>query len=264
MLLSGQQERPLHSPAVATEHPDTDTDTDAQQTTPQECRAMPYGLPNPTSSAEDGDSRVGFDPTDDENSTSSESPSALELATAAEDRDNQFDPGPTDDEESASSVSPSVFEFPEENGRTYHKFKAGRYPLPNDEEEQNRLDLQHQLFLLTQRQKLLLCPVDLSRVHRALDLGTGTGIWALDFGDANPQSKVLGVDLSPIQPEWVLLNVSFRINDIEDIVILSLCSSYHLLLISQWLYMFKLDLIHGRMLAYSIRDWPRLFKQSFR
>ena len=35
-----------------------------------------------------------------------------------------------------------------------------------------------------------------------LDCGTGTGIWALDIGEVFPSAEVIGVDLSPIQPEW--------------------------------------------------------------
>lgn len=33
-----------------------------------------------------------------------------------------------------------------------------------------------------------------------LDLGTGTGIWAIDFADEYPSANVIGTDLSPIQP----------------------------------------------------------------
>ena len=36
-----------------------------------------------------------------------------------------------------------------------------------------------------------------------VDVGTGTGIWAMDFADAHPESQVLGIDLSPIQPRFV-------------------------------------------------------------
>jgi hypothetical protein len=31
------------------------------------------------------------------------------------------------------SVNSSIFEFVEENGRTYHRYKEGKYFLPNDE-----------------------------------------------------------------------------------------------------------------------------------
>jgi hypothetical protein len=233
----GQQNPPPHSPAVATKH----TDTDAQQTAAQECRAssMPCGLSIPTSSAErninenipgatsleNGDSRVGFDPIDNENSASLESPNIRDLAPSPEDG---FDFDPADDWSSTTSLRSSVLDYPIENDRTYHKFKEGRYPLPNDPDEQERLDLQHHLFLLTFDQKLLLCPVDLWRVQRTLDLGAGTGIWAIEFAEDNPQSEVLGVDLTPIQPGPVLPNLRFEVADIESRVSLSLYSSYRL------------------------------------
>ncbi|TAQ90536.1 hypothetical protein B7494_g1143 [Chlorociboria aeruginascens] len=34
---------------------------------------------------------------------------------------------------STTSIGSSILSFPEENGRTYHAYKAGRYPWPNDE-----------------------------------------------------------------------------------------------------------------------------------
>lgn len=42
------------------------------------------------------------------------------------------------------------------------------------------LDLQHMLFTLTFDGKLLNCPVTSPR--RVLDAGTGTGVWAIDYG----------------------------------------------------------------------------------
>lgn len=35
----------------------------------------------------------------------------------------------------------------------------------------------------------------LSNPERVLDVGTGTGIWAIDFADRNPNTKVTGIDL---------------------------------------------------------------------
>src|SRR5690606_40182383 len=47
---------------------------------------------------------------------------------------------------SATSTNPlerSVYEYEYENGRRYHAYRAGKYFLPNDEEEQERLNFAH-------------------------------------------------------------------------------------------------------------------------
>jgi methylase of polypeptide subunit release factors len=82
------------------------------------------------------------------------------------------------------------------------------------------IDLQHHLFLLTLDGKLYNAPIqDLpGGLHNVLDIGTGTGIWAIDFGKSPnhhshvclltivpasefPSANVIGIDLSPIQPQ---------------------------------------------------------------
>jgi methylase of polypeptide subunit release factors len=50
--------------------------------------------------------------------------------------------------------------------------------LPNDEREQERLNFMHQLFRLTLDGDL--CYTKLENPQKILDLGTGTGCWALD------------------------------------------------------------------------------------
>ncbi|KAJ2897776.1 Phosphoethanolamine N-methyltransferase [Zalerion maritima] len=136
----------------------------------------------------------------------------------------------------------------EENGRTYHAFKEGKYVLPNDESENERLDLQHTLFLMTLDGKLFTCPAGTDRpVRRVLDAGTGTGIWAVDYADDHPEADVIGVDLSPIQPSFVPTNISFFLDDLED----------------SWTFSQKFDFVYGRMLTGSLRNWPKFIQQSY-
>ena len=50
------------------------------------------------------------------------------------------------------------------------------YYMPNDELEQDRLDLSHALMTKAIGDKLFLAPVDTDKMQRVLDIGTGTGI----------------------------------------------------------------------------------------
>lgn len=45
------------------------------------------------------------------------------------------------DEDSKRSLSSGIRKYRNENGRTYHAFRDGQYLMPNDDEEQERLDL---------------------------------------------------------------------------------------------------------------------------
>ncbi|WEW60687.1 hypothetical protein PRK78_006174 [Emydomyces testavorans] len=118
------------------------------------------------------------------------------------DTDNlPIDEGYEDDDKSTftASITSSVLAYRQENGRTYHAYKEGSYLLPNDDQENDRLDMQHAVFLRSIKGKLGLAPIS-KNVQNVLDVGTGTGIWALDFADEFPSAEVIGTDLSPIQP----------------------------------------------------------------
>ncbi|KAL1980064.1 hypothetical protein VTN96DRAFT_4683 [Rasamsonia emersonii] len=144
-----------------------------------------------------------------------------------------------------TSLASSVKNYVYENGRRYHSYHHGEYVLPNDEDEQDRLDLSHHVYNLVLGGHLYRAPV--KSPQRVLDLGTGTGIWAIDFADENPQAEVIGTDLSPIQPPWVPPNVRFEIDDFEQ----------------EWHFSQKFDFIHGRELEGCIRDHNQFFTQCF-
>ncbi|KAI8958607.1 S-adenosyl-L-methionine-dependent methyltransferase [Daldinia sp. FL1419] len=146
----------------------------------------------------------------------------------------------------STSVSSSIWDFSFENGRRYHKFREGRYNFPNDDVEQEREDMKHAMVKLL-CQRLHFAPIG-DTPHEILDVGTGTGIWAIEMGDAYPSANVLGVDLSPIQPQWVPPNVRFMVDDVE----------------SEWLHPLNhFDYIHSRHTIMAIKDWDQLLKTSY-
>ncbi len=175
----------------------------------------------------------------------------------------------------STSLTSSVYAHTYAHGRRYHKFRAGRYPIPNDDIEQNRQDMMHALMLeLTVRApahppecilslksalddnpkltierqdgRLFYAPIS-DHPHKIIDLGTGTGIWALEMGDQYPSAEVLGLDLSPIQTPWVPPNVRFLVDDIED----------------DWLNGSDWDFAHFRTMANTIRNLEEDDRSSF-
>ncbi|KAL8935196.1 MAG: hypothetical protein Q9211_004827, partial [Gyalolechia sp. 1 TL-2023] len=121
-----------------------------------------------------------------------------------------------------------------------------RYIYPNDEKETERLDIMHKMTEVSLGGKLNLAPIP-KDAKRILDVGTGTGIWAIETGDKYPDAEILGNDLSPIQPHWVPPNVRFEVDDVED----------------EWAYHKPFDYIHCRMMGNAIKDWPRLHRQCY-
>jgi methylase of polypeptide subunit release factors len=50
--------------------------------------------------------------------------------------------------------------------------------------------------MLAWNNQLHLAPIDVSGNLNVLDIGTGTGIWALQFAEQNPEFQVIGTDLT--------------------------------------------------------------------
>ncbi|CAI7598119.1 unnamed protein product [Penicillium glandicola] len=116
------------------------------------------------------------------------------------------------------------------------------FKQPNDEREQDRLDLvsfrllnsvdknvneqqSHHIYLMILKGELFQAPI--KNPKRVLDLGTGTGLWAMEYAEVPP-------------------NCRFEIDDFEQ----------------PWSYSKPFDYIHGRELEGSIRDHDVLFKQA--
>ncbi|RDA95523.1 hypothetical protein CP533_5413 [Ophiocordyceps camponoti-saundersi (nom. inval.)] len=174
----------------------------------------------------------------------------LQVDTEAYDEDMADSAYGSGDSSYTGSVTSSIYNYQYENGRRYHAYREGQYVLPNDAQEQERLELQHHIWRLLLGGALYtadLPPPTSNQALRILDLGTGTGIWAIDMAAEFPSASVLGVDLSPIQPVWVPSNCSFQVDDYED----------------TWTYGNKFHLIHGRALSGTSSDWSRFYRQVY-
>ncbi|KAF8248379.1 S-adenosyl-L-methionine-dependent methyltransferase [Wilcoxina mikolae CBS 423.85] len=149
---------------------------------------------------------------------------------------------------STKSLTSSINEYVMENGRRYHAYYGTeKNPLPTDEQEQDRLDMCHEIFLLLLDRKLHQAP--LKNPQRIMDVGTGTGIWAIDMADKYPEAEVIGTDLSPIQPKWVPPNCRFEVDDAEQ----------------EWTHKSdSFDFIHSRCLGQAITDWPTVMSEMYR
>ncbi|TDZ58448.1 putative methyltransferase tdiE [Colletotrichum trifolii] len=154
--------------------------------------------------------------------------------------------GGSSDDGSLASLRSSIMEYRRENGRTYHKMSDGKYLLPNDAREQDRLDMTHQLWLLTWDGELCNSPKN-KGAKRVLDIGTGTGIWAIDYAEEHPEATVLGVDLSPIQPEFVPPNCSFEVDDVEK----------------EWTWSKPFDFVFIRNMISSFSDWSEVVSKAY-
>ncbi|EFY92269.1 hypothetical protein MAC_01540 [Metarhizium acridum CQMa 102] len=123
--------------------------------------------------------------------------------------DDEFDldSGLQGDDTTASLASSIYTSFAYERGRRYQTFGDGQYPIPNDDLEQNREDMKHAMY---------------------------------------PSAHVCGIDLTPIQPEWVPANVSFLVDD---------CTL-------DWIER-DVDLAHFRFMVMILKDIPTVLGHAY-
>ncbi|KAE9573266.1 hypothetical protein CGMCC3_g10588 [Colletotrichum fructicola] len=120
---------------------------------------------------------------------------------------------------STTSLADSIRDYVFENGRTYHRYKEGKYNMPNDERENDRMDMQHHMFLMTLGGRL----------------------------EDHPEVEVYGVDLSPTQPDFVVPNVKFEIDDIDE----------------EWTYSQPFDYVHSRFMTSSVSSWKEYLTKCY-
>ncbi|RSL39156.1 hypothetical protein CEP51_016839, partial [Fusarium floridanum] len=134
------------------------------------------------------------------------------------------------------------------NGREYTTIIPDVYSWTTTEDRSlEMMDIMHDATTKLFDDKLCQAPV-MDGAQRVLDVGTGTGIWAIDFAESNPQAEVIGSDISTIQPLEVPPNLTIEIDDFNR----------------SWTWKaHHFDYIHLRNLAGNVPDWPYLFGQAF-
>ncbi|CCE28043.1 uncharacterized protein CPUR_01517 [Claviceps purpurea 20.1] len=164
----------------------------------------------------------------------------------ASDADSVFN----EDQSSTASITSSILDYRRIHGRTYHSDKfTTNYLYPNDEQQLESGRLNHHYLTILFEDQLFLAPLENDKIHRVLDIGTGSGIWAIELADQFPNASVIGTDLSPCQPQWVPPNVQFEVDDAT----------------LQWTWNANhFDFIHLRYILGGIQDWTGLLKEAYK
>ncbi|KAI1939426.1 hypothetical protein LOZ66_002738 [Ophidiomyces ophidiicola] len=176
-------------------------------------------------------------------------PTAIPL-TASEVPDPYIgsDYGEDDNFNATDELPYELIDYPFDYGRRYNAFQEGEYWAPNDDVQQNQMNISHCMFYQLLGGKLTDAPVP-TGIREVIDLGTGNGIWAIEFADEHPSANVTGIDFSAIQPNRLPNNCSFIVDDVCE----------------KWCYPINhFDLVHIRQLYGSVANWPSLYASTYR
>ena len=143
---------------------------------------------------------------------------------------------------STRSVTGSQVEEHFENGRRYC---SETYYMPNDEAEQTRLAIAHQAYTLALGDQLTLGLIPRS-AKRILDIGTGTGDWAIAVAERFPRAEIIATDITnAFLPPSCPSNVFFELDDAQN----------------EWAYSKPFDFIHMRNLSGAFADWSAVYAE---
>jgi ubiquinone/menaquinone biosynthesis C-methylase UbiE len=111
----------------------------------------------------------------------------------------------------------------------------------------DRLEFQYEILKYAFFDRNYFAPLKTPKT--ILDVGTGTGNWAIEMGDEFPDAEIQATDLSPIQPLQVPANVHFFIDDASE---------------DDWvLPPAYFDYVHTRVLLGCFTDFRDIIKKGF-
>ncbi|VDB91586.1 unnamed protein product [Peniophora sp. CBMAI 1063] len=166
------------------------------------------------------------------------------------------DEGDGDASTRSGSPAPSMYSMTDSIRASSYRHEFGRsvnsysdvYLLPADEEELQRLDLEHILFQRLMGKYPPPMPTILAEdvsagPKRVLDLGCGSGTWALEVAREFPHCEIVAVDLVPMQNEDMPDNCRSEVDDIN----LGLQHFFN-----------DFDVVHARYISAGIRNYEQL------
>ncbi|GJC89292.1 putative methyltransferase tdiE [Colletotrichum liriopes] len=119
------------------------------------------------------------------------------------------------------SLRSSIRDYRRENGRTYHS--------------------------LTWDGKLCMCPKK-DGANRVLDIGTGTGIWAMDYGEPHrPGCEAWHGNFADIEQPTTTPKQWFEIDDVEK----------------EWTWQEPFDFVFARHMNACFASWEKFLKQAY-
>ncbi|TQN66701.1 putative methyltransferase tdiE [Colletotrichum shisoi] len=137
-----------------------------------------------------------------------------------QDAEDDTDASSLDGASDTDSLKSSIRDYRRENGRTYHSVSDG--------------NMQHHCWQLTWDDKLCMSPKK-DGANRVVDVGTGTGIWAMDYGESFRMS-------CGVPP-----NCRFEIDDVEK----------------EWTWQEPFDFIFARHMNACFASWEKFLKQAY-
>jgi len=102
---------------------------------------------------------------------------------------------------------------PEQGDHTHER----SYPMPaagESDKEMLRLDEMHLAVTRYLGGKLSLAPIADINPRKILELGCGSGAWAIQAGKEFPEAEVIAADISPLPNREIPGNISFKLMDL--------------------------------------------------
>ncbi|KAG8928681.1 hypothetical protein FRC00_001682 [Tulasnella sp. 408] len=134
------------------------------------------------------------------------------------------------------------------------------YRLPADLVERDRQELLHEilksatggLYLAREAVHRALSPSRDGTVPRVLDIGTGSGKWAIEMAKEFPHAEVVGLDLAPVNPSSdVPPNCGFILGNCETCL-------------DDPSYESAFDMIHARFIAADVFEYRGLIQHIWK